>query len=890
MALKLALWNANGLCQHAQEIEIFLNNHNIDIFLLSETRLTHNSKFKIKNYKLYTTNHPDGRGHAGSAILIKSTINHFEQPKYAFNFLQATTVEIVTQYGKTTVASVYCPPIHSNKKEIFMNFFSTLGNKFIVGGDFNAKHSHWGSRLTNTKGRSLLSALLEKNIQFVSTGEPTYWPTDPNKIPDLIDFLVYKGIDKKRLKIESSLDLSSDHSPVILTVYTTAQKCTKPVMLYNRKTNWDIFREELNKTISTKIKLKSEEDIDNAVSYLTNSIQQAAWSSTPKVNEYQTKNTSYSIAILNLVKLKRNIRKKWQQTRSTLHKLELNRITKKLKYEIANEKNANIQLYLSELTPTQSTDYDLWKVTKKLKQPQEINPPIRIGDNSWARSNQVKAETFASHLVNVFKHWDIDTNVTDSQEIENFLHVPYQLDLPMKNFKITEVKNIIQYSIQPKKSPGLDLITGSVLQQLPKKCLRVLTYIYNAMLKLKYFPFQWKLSQIIMILKPNKPAENVDSYRPISLLPVLSKVFEKLLMSRLMPIIEERGIIPNHQFGFRHFHSTIEQTHRIVNIINQCYEEKKYCSAVFLDISQAFDKVWHTGLLYKLKKLLPYQFYEILKSYLSQRHFIVKQKDHFSNIYEIAAGVPQGSVLGPLLYLIFTSDLPKGPNTSIATFADDTAILASHENSTCASNMIQFNLNLIQNWMVKWKIKANENKSNHITFTLRKDTCPPVKLNNKSIPQSNDVRYLGIHLDRRLTWQKHIFTKRKQLGLKLRNMYWLLGKKSELSLENKLLLYKTILKPIWTYGIQLWGSASKSNIETIQRFQNKILRLITDAPWYVTNECIKNDLQVPSVLEEVRNFSQNYRGRLDVHPNPFTDSLMNDHLPRRLKRNIPANL
>jgi len=204
--------------------------------------------------------------------------------------------------------------------------------------------------------------------------------------------------------------------------------------------------------------------------------------------------------------------------------------------------------------------------------------------------------------------------------------------------------------------------------------------------------------------------------------------------------------------------------------------------------------------------------------------------------------------------------------------------------------MVQFNLNLIQNWFIKWKIKANETKSNHITFTLRKNTCPPVKLNNNTIPQSNDVKYLGIHLDRRLTWQKHIFTKRKQLGLKVQNMYWLRGKKSELSLDNKLLIYKTILKPIWTYGIQLWGSASKSNIDIIQRFQNKILRLITDAPWYVTNETIINDLQVPSVLEEVRNFSQTYRDRLEVHPNPYTGSLMDDDLPRRLRRNIPANL
>lgn len=178
----------------------------------------------------------------------------------------------------------------------------------------------------------------------------------------------------------------------------------------------------------------------------------------------------------------------------------------------------------------------------------------------------------------------------------------------------------------------------------------------------------------------------------------------------------------------------------------------------------------------------------------------------------------------------------------------------------------------------------------HVTFTLRRQICPPVTINNKTIPQADDVKYLGIYLDRRLTWQKHIFTKRKQLGLKLRNMYWLIGHKSQLNLNNKLLIYKAILKPIWSYGIQLWGSASKSNIEIIQRFQNKILRIVTNAPWFVPNSLIENDLQIASVQDEIKKFSQSYRERLNTHPNHLTQNLMDVNLSRRLKRNTPSNL
>jgi len=144
-------------------------------------------------------------------------------------------------------------------------------------------------------------------------------------------------------------------------------------------------------------------------------------------------------------------------------------------------------------------------------------------------------------------------------------------------------------------------------------------------------------------------------------------------------------------------------------------------------------------------------------------------------------------------------------------------------------------------WLKKWPTKVNETKSIQVTFTSKRSVCPSVQLNNKHLAQPDDVNYLGIHLDRKLTWCKHIITKRQQLDLKLRKLCWIIGRKSQLSLENKLLVYKAILKPIWTYGVQLWGSASNSNIDILERFQSKVLRIITDAPWYVPNTVIRRD-------------------------------------------------
>jgi len=181
-----------------------------------------------------------------------------------------------------------------------------------------------------------------------------------------------------------------------------------------------------------------------------------------------------------------------------------------------------------------------------------------------------------------------------------------------------------------------------------------------------------------MVPKPGKPINDVISHRPITLLPIPSKIFEKLLLKRLRSDVDLSALLPDYQFGFRAGHSTIHQTHRIVHEIVKSLEGKRLCRAVFLDVTKAFDKVWHTGLLYKIKTTLSTPYYLLVKPCLHTRFFQVKYNGSYSTCHEVLSGVPQGSVLGPLLYLIFTADLPTTDHTTIATFADDTGLLAVH--------------------------------------------------------------------------------------------------------------------------------------------------------------------------------------------------------------------
>jgi exonuclease III len=230
--LRIAQWKANGLQQHKEEVKLFLNQNQIDILLISETHNTTKNHFTISGYDLCYTNHPDGTAHGGTAIIIKNTIAHYVQLKYTEPVIQATSVRVKGPLCDITIAAVYCPQRYNLKAEHFEAFFQTLGQSFLDGGDFNSKHTLWGSRLTTTKGRELAKVIQAQNNSYLS-----YWPTDANKIPDLLDFFITNGISTTYADVQASYDLTSNHTPIIVTISTTIVVRQPALRLHTSHTN-----------------------------------------------------------------------------------------------------------------------------------------------------------------------------------------------------------------------------------------------------------------------------------------------------------------------------------------------------------------------------------------------------------------------------------------------------------------------------------------------------------------------------------------------------------------------------------------------------------------------------------------------------------------------------
>ncbi|GBP32504.1 Probable RNA-directed DNA polymerase from transposon BS [Eumeta japonica] len=272
----------------------------------------------------------------------------------------------------------------------------------------------------------------------------------------------------------------------------------------------------------------------------------------------------------------------------------------------------------------------------------------------------------------------------------------------------------------PKRSNRtyLDGVNNKAIKCFSAPLLALLVEIFNACIKNCHFAEAWKEVVIIGIPKPGKPRDLPNSYRPISLLSGLGKIFEKVLKSRLSDHLLGNGLIINEQFGFRPNHSCPQQAHRLVEHISEGFKRKRKTVVVFFDVAKAFDKVWHAGLIYKLHQLqVPDRLVFIIQQYLTNRHFSFRHENSTSAKRPIRAGVLQGSTLSPLLYSSYTNDIPR-PQTGVqlALFADESALYLSGSNFCQITPRLQKAIDKLTRWFQTWRIEVNPEKSAAIFF------------------------------------------------------------------------------------------------------------------------------------------------------------------------------
>lgn len=344
-----------------------------------------------------------------------------------------------------------------------------------------------------------------------------------------------------------------------------------------------------------------------------------------------------------------------------------------------------------------------------------------------------------------------------------------------------------------------------------------------------------------------------------------------------------------------HKHSTLHQLLRITEHIENSFHLKQHSLAIFLDIEKAFDKVWHDGLIYKLHLVgIPIYLINIIQNFLSNRTFIVKYNNSFSQKFNISAGVPQGSCLSPLLFNIYLSDIPKFASSKLALFADDTALINSHTNILLARNKLQIDLNRYSVWANNWRIKINMDKCQAKIFTLCKPiTPPPLLIHNTPIPwlsSSSSIKYLGLYLDTKLNWKIHIKNVIQKTTIKIQKLNSLINNNSTLRIKTAKLIYTSIIRPTLTYACPIWSNAAKSNIQKLQIIQNKFFRKILHAPWFIPNTQIHNELNLPTIHDLIKNYSLKFFNTLpSLHHAQFFNLGKTYPFPRRINSKFPKD-
>ncbi|UYV76073.1 hypothetical protein LAZ67_13002412 [Cordylochernes scorpioides] len=325
-------------------------------------------------------------------------------------------------------------------------------------------------------------------------------------------------------------------------------------------------------------------------------------------------------------------------------------------------------------------------------------------------------------------------------------------------------------------------------------------------------------------LTPSVFSSNPASYRSISLLPVTSKLFERIILRRIKKALSDEHPLRPEQFGFQPKHSTLHQLVVVTEKIRKAMESKQLTGGIFFDISKAFDKVWHEALLYKMaKKNLPGDIIRMTKSFLCDRNFRVKVKDVLSTPRKIRAGVPQGSVIGPTFFNIFIDDYPCPDGMSLHLYADDAATLVSAFNLDTIYLKLQEALVFVNIWCDEWRVKLNPQKTEAILFSDKrlkvKKPLEDLGYPDEPIKWKDSVRYLGVILDQHLTFQEHVQNRINLAKAAQHRLALFLGNKSKLSLHCKRTIYTSIIRPILTYGPPSLHNRKQNYTEKIRKFR-----------------------------------------------------------------------
>ena len=588
------------------------------------------------------------------------------------------------------------------------------------------------------------------------------------------------------------------------------------------------------------------------------------------------------------IKIKRELLKDSRTLGKDPFKERLKKITNTINYL---KKFLKQKYILEELEKAGEDAKKLWKVLNfligKKDAPEKIEPE---------ELSQEKVNTYNKYFANIGLEIQKQLDIEINSEVKNNHDFP---PFKFENETESEIEKIID-NIKKEVATGPDTIPSKIIKQAKLIISPYITKIINLSYTNKQFPDTLKKA-IIKPIHKNDDKNDISNYRPISILTVLSKIFERAALNQLLKYFEKYSLISFLQHAYQKNKGTVTCLFELLNDVYESIDQKYKVALVSLDLSKAFDTINHNLLLKKLKNFnLNTDSVDYISSYLSNRTQVSNFGKYTSSEEKIMSGVPQGSILGPFLFLCFVNDLPDIFQNvcKFKAYADDTQLLVFDKNLDGLKNKVENVIKIAQTWYNKNGMKNNSSKSEILVISTKKADKIKIEVMEenilKTVKSKRSIKILGVHIDKTLSWSKQIGIVKKNATNIIRKIHRI---NKFLPLKLKMILYNTLIVPIFNYADIFWGGCTKAQARRLQVSQNFAARSMLGKSKYDSGrEALKQlkllNLEQRRVVHESVFAHKGLSGKLPISiQNRFNKYLskINTRKSKHKKLNIPQH-